>query len=154
MVSASVALLLASCATRSVSTLGPKAEPGKAVIKGGSVAIVPIGFQYTYIAGIDGVLTKDWSGSHQVRPGKHRFAFATSHASTVKSYAEAELNLKEGQQYVVEGSNTRESYADYVVLEGEARKEVLRLTGPLVAAAGPSAGGKIQTILKAKGWRE
>lgn len=124
-----------------------------AVIKGGTVFIAPISAQYSYIIGVDGVILSAWSGSRDVEPGRHRFAFGASHAAGLKSFTEATFNVKEGEQYLVEAKNWTEPNATYTIYKLPGRVEVFRSTAPLIATGEQRSGETIKAMLIAKGWK-
>jgi hypothetical protein len=150
-----IAAVLALCPACMTSLTLPAStpKPGMAVIKGGTVFIAPISAQYSYIIGVDGVMLPTWSGSKDVTPGRHKFAFGASHAAGLKSFTEVTLTVKEGKQYVVEAKNWTEPNATYTVYELPGRIEVYRSTAPLVATGEYKSGEKIKAMLIAKGWR-
>ena len=125
-----------------------------ATVKGGTVLIMPIGACYSYVAGVDGIILKKWTGSKSVKPGKRKFVFAASHTPSLKSYFETELQIKEGHQYIVEAVEITEPYATYSVYENPGRVKILESRAPLFIAKPPLGDGELNAILLEKGWKE
>lgn len=144
--------LVSGCSGPLPSLPGIAADPGMALVKGGSVFTTPGAGQYSYVLGVDGKILPTWTGAQDVAPGKHRFAFGGSHPNDMKSYLETTLTVNEGVVYLVEASTWSEAVATYIVYELPGRKEIYRATAPLIASGDKDAGAKITESLMAKGW--
>ena len=115
--------------------------------------MAPVMAQYTYVAGMDGTLFPSWTGSKEIKPGKHKFVFASSHAAGIKSYVETTINIKEGGQYLVEITDPNAPDAVYGIYEMPSRKEIQKVSAPLIYTSEYRSGDFLKSLLVAKGWK-